>query len=667
MLGHGYSLFEVKSVDAEKRILTGVATTPTPDRVGDVVDPKGVKFKNPLPLLLYHDSRQPVGTVKFQKATADGITFEARIPSIQEAGTLRDRVEEAWQSVKEGLLKGVSIGYRILPDGAEYIRETGGLLLKQIEVYELSLVAVPANAEATIQSIKSLDAEQLAASGAARSAHTPGVSGTTRTGTVRTRDDMAKKSYAEQIVDIKSQIQTKQSDLDALQTKATDEGRTKDAEERVQFDALNAEIENLEKELGDFETLDARAKSAARPVQGTAAAAQQAVREKGGNGGFSYVSVKPNREPGIGFARLVMCKMASFLSHYEHSAAEIAKARYPHDEELYLATKAAVAGGLTTDSTWAAPLAYPALAGEFIEYLRPKTIIGKFGTTVNGVTYPALQPIPFNVKINRETSVATGYWVGEGKPVPVSKEAFDALTAGYTKVGALTVISKELARFSTPSAEALVRNSLVKSTVARVDTDLIDPDKAAVANVNPASLTNGLTGLTTAGTSADNVRTDIMKLIAAYQGGNFDPATIVLIMPNTLCMALSVLATSLGTKHFTSMGINGGYLEGIPVIGSQYAASGASYGNMVIAVDTSSVGLADDGEVSVDISTEAALQMLDNPTNASSDGTATTMVSLWQTNSIGIKTERFINWLKLRTGAVAFFDDVNWGAIGSPY
>ncbi|MHC0721713.1 hypothetical protein ACYKA2_28680, partial [Klebsiella pneumoniae] len=70
------------------------------------------------------------------------------------------------------------------------------------------------------------------------------------------------------------------------------------------------------------------------------------------------------------------------------------------------------------------------------------------------------------------------------------------------------------------------------------------------AGVNPASITNGLTGLTTASTSADNVRTDIIKLMAAFQTANFDPANLVLIMPNTLCMALAVLATSLGTKQF---------------------------------------------------------------------------------------------------------------------
>jgi hypothetical protein len=70
--------------------------------------------------------------------------------------------------------------------------------------------------------------------------------------------------------------------------------------------------------------------------------------------------------------------------------------------------------------------------------------------------------------------------------------------------------------------------------------------------------------------------------------------------------------------------------------------------------------------VTVDASTEASLQMLDNPTNNSATGTPTTVVSMYQTNSIALRAERFINWRKRRSTAVTYMDDVNWGSIGSP-
>lgn len=180
-MDRAYSILNVKSVDDDKRIIRGVATTPEPDRVGDVVVSTGVKFKNPMPLLWQHEHDKPVGTVKFDKPTESGITFEAQLADIQEPGTLKDRVDEAWQSVKAGLVRAVSIGFRIL-DGEYEVMKTGGLRFLKTEVMELSLVTIPANASATITQIKSIDTKQRAASGltlrgAVRLESTPGVSG----------------------------------------------------------------------------------------------------------------------------------------------------------------------------------------------------------------------------------------------------------------------------------------------------------------------------------------------------------------------------------------------------------------------------------------------------------------------------------------------------------
>lgn len=148
-----YSLLEVKALNEEKREISGVATTPEPDRVGDIVEPLGVKFKNPLPLLWQHDHEKPVGTVKFEKPTKDGIRFVATLPVIAEDGKLKEMVDLAWQSVKARLVRGVSIGFRPL----EYsYMDSGGIRFTESEVYELSLVSVPANAAASIETIKSM-------------------------------------------------------------------------------------------------------------------------------------------------------------------------------------------------------------------------------------------------------------------------------------------------------------------------------------------------------------------------------------------------------------------------------------------------------------------------------------------------------------------------------
>jgi HK97 family phage prohead protease len=150
-----YSLFEVKSVDADKRVFEGIATTPTPDRTNDIVQPLGVSFKNPLPLLHQHDHSQPVGLVEFDRPTEKGIKFRAEIPNIPEPGALRDRVEMAWQEIKYGLVRAVSIGFRPIKYA---FMDNLGIDYQEIEVYELSMVTVPANADAVISAVKSMHA-----------------------------------------------------------------------------------------------------------------------------------------------------------------------------------------------------------------------------------------------------------------------------------------------------------------------------------------------------------------------------------------------------------------------------------------------------------------------------------------------------------------------------
>lgn len=151
-----YSLFSEKAVDDGSRVICGYATTPTPDRVDDVVVPDGVVYRSKdIKLHLYHDSRLPVGQVSFGKATSKGIPFEARIPEVVEAGVVKSRVDEAWHSVKYNLISAVSIGFRAMEDGIELLK-SGGLKFTKWEMIELSLVSTPANPEAVISGFKSM-------------------------------------------------------------------------------------------------------------------------------------------------------------------------------------------------------------------------------------------------------------------------------------------------------------------------------------------------------------------------------------------------------------------------------------------------------------------------------------------------------------------------------
>ena len=155
-----FSTFEVKSFDQEERIIRGIASTPEPDREGDVVMPKGATFTVPFPLLAQHDHNQPVGMVTRAEVADDGIFIEASIA--KESGL--SYVERTWRQVKAGLLRGLSIGFRATKSKAS----ATGRVFEAFEILELSLVSIPANAGAGIASVKQysdeiveVDEEQL--------------------------------------------------------------------------------------------------------------------------------------------------------------------------------------------------------------------------------------------------------------------------------------------------------------------------------------------------------------------------------------------------------------------------------------------------------------------------------------------------------------------------
>ena len=635
MIHRAYAQLEVRALDGEQRAIEGLATSPTTDRMGDVIEPMGATFANPLALLLYHDAKKPVGAATMGQPSETGIAFRASIPAIAEPGTLRDRVEEAWQSVKSRppLIRGVSIGFRPLEGGVQMMKG-GGLRFTKIEILELSLVAIPANAEASIHTIKAFDLQRSTAA----------MSTTLTT--------------LEQIQSYTSMREASAARMRDLMGTAAAAGVTLDEAQSTEYDAAKVKVDELQKHLDRLSALEASNRAAAVPADGRSREAAADSRSADPARPRTPIFLRQNLDPGIEFARMVMCRLVAFQHQFSISPLAVAKARYPDNHRIHqYLERAAVPAGTTTDPNWAGALVdYTNLTQEFIAWLRPQTIIGKFGT--GGI--PSLQAVPFNVGIIGQTSGGAGYWVGEGKAKPLTKFSYDRQALGPSKVAAISVITDELARTSSPSAEQLVRDGLRDALVERLDIDFVDPAKAAVANVSPASITNGVTPLvSTAGTTPDSIRADLAAILQAFVVSNQNVGDLVLVLPNALALQLSLMTNAMGTPEFPGMTLQGGTLVGIPAIASQYAHTTAA-GDMVIALNAKAIGLADDGAVAIEASREASLEMSDTPTGDSVAPTPTQLVSMWQTNSLALKAERFINWKKLRSGAVVFMNHVDW-------
>lgn len=187
-----YSLIEIKTIEETngKRIFRGIATTPTADRTGDIVEPMGAQFQLPIPLCWMHDSTDPVGWVTAAKVTDKGIEIEGEVANLAEPASLKDRLDTAWAMLKGKLVRGLSIGFKPLEEAR--IGDTYSYRYLKWLWLELSPVTIAANGDCSITQIKSLDERQRrAAPGAevalpvvrldpAGEAGNPGDSGTAR-------------------------------------------------------------------------------------------------------------------------------------------------------------------------------------------------------------------------------------------------------------------------------------------------------------------------------------------------------------------------------------------------------------------------------------------------------------------------------------------------------
>ncbi|WP_299837502.1 HK97 family phage prohead protease [uncultured Jannaschia sp.] len=152
------SSFEVKA-NSQGRI-EGYASTfgGKPDRHSDVVLPgafsKSLQQKTApggdMPVMLWaHMQERPIGRWTAMQEDSKGLHVEGVLNLSTDGG------REAYEHVKAGDAGGLSIGFVVPEGGREYGGE-GVFHLKEVELLEISVVAIPANPSARISGVKAL-------------------------------------------------------------------------------------------------------------------------------------------------------------------------------------------------------------------------------------------------------------------------------------------------------------------------------------------------------------------------------------------------------------------------------------------------------------------------------------------------------------------------------
>ena len=146
-----------KSVEANEDgsvNIKGYASTNDTDRAGDVIDKEAWEkggldnFGNNPIILFNHDYNRPIGRATGLETDDRGLKLTANIS--KSAGDVTNLV-------KEGILRAFSVGFRV--KDADYIEETDGLKISDAELFEISVVSVPANQAATFSVAKSFDTQ----------------------------------------------------------------------------------------------------------------------------------------------------------------------------------------------------------------------------------------------------------------------------------------------------------------------------------------------------------------------------------------------------------------------------------------------------------------------------------------------------------------------------
>ena len=147
------STFKSHEADDGSVMIRGMASTTDFDRAGDSISAEAwtkgglSNFeKNPI-ILFNHDYDKPIGRATGLKAGPNGLELECKISKAAPANVA--------QLVKDGVLGAFSVGFRV--KDADYIKETDGLMIKDAELFEVSVVSVPCNQSATFSLAKSFD------------------------------------------------------------------------------------------------------------------------------------------------------------------------------------------------------------------------------------------------------------------------------------------------------------------------------------------------------------------------------------------------------------------------------------------------------------------------------------------------------------------------------
>jgi HK97 family phage major capsid protein/HK97 family phage prohead protease len=644
------------------------------DRMGDIIDPAGWQLDRLLsdPLVLWNHHRDHV-LGRWTDIAVRGGQLLGRI--VWDESGKSPLVEHIRALVRQGILRTVSVGFRPLerePLDDKADKWSGPFRFTKTELLECSLVSVPANPNAlaiardfpravidevfckpadpaSLKLRRASPSEALAKEGErlgeTRAAHgkpakppSNASRPTTMTGTLSAKIKAAHDTY--------NSLRDRLAELVAVEEPNEEEARRAD-ELPGEIDDARSAIARLERqERALAESIKAEAVPPREVKHGEILEPRKPFP----------LPAKRKVEPGDYVYRALAAWSSAQGSH--DSLDNVLRERYGNDEQLSIVLRAAVNPAMTTVAGWAAELVQTQNVG-FLDRLLPSFIYPSLASAGTKYTF-SNQAAQIKIPTRTTTSTLAGAWVGEGAPKPVKKLSLSSITLTPFKLAVISVFSEEMALYSTPAIEGIIRDAMSNDTGVSLDTYLIDA--TAASSTRPAGLLNGVTPLTATatGTNTEKMIADLKQLIAALVASGSNGNNVHVLVNPAQALSLSFAMTTTGDFLFDGAA-GAGQRFGVTFHSSATVAAGR-----VIAVDANEFATMTGDTPRFSVSNEAALHMEDTSPLQIATGpqgtavVATPTTSLFQTDCVAIRMHLYVTWAMRRTGFVQTIASVGW-------
>ena len=248
---------------------------------------------------------------------------------------------------------------------------------------------------------------------------------------------------------------------------------------------------------------------------------------------------------------------------------------------------------------------------------------------------PSMVRVPANQRVGYLTLGGSAWATAEGSLKKLTALSLGSSTLTPRKIVGMLIATNELVRLGGPVGLALFDNALRAAVIKETDAAFI------------STITTGVTPATSLGAGVASIRQDINAALDRIDG---DLSSKFFILVGTAVAKDWATAGGTDGVAFGGMTPSGGVMFGMTTIVTDALT------DQVVVVDAAGIAAAN-GPIELSRTTQSTLEFSDTP--SSPPTAATVMLSLWQSNMVGLTAERWLAFEKLRN-AVAVVQSVSY-------